>query len=112
MGSTSNNKFLTFPIQNSASPKLYIATFVGENLSTIDKGLSSLEIYPNPTSDILNIQTEQKISKIEILDTSGKLLKSNSGSGKTINVSNLSKGIYLIKIYADKNIINSKFIKN
>lgn len=69
-------------------------------------------IYPNPTSDILNIQTEQKISKIEILDTSGKLLKSNSGSGKTINVSNLSKGIYLIKIYADKNIINSKFIKN
>jgi len=112
MGSTSNNKFLTFPIQNSASPKLYIATFVGENLSTIDKGLSNLEIYPNPTSDILNIQTEQKISKIEILDTSGKLLKSNSGSGKTINVSNLSKGIYLIKIYADKNIINSKFIKN
>lgn len=69
-------------------------------------------IYPNPTSDILNIQTEQKISKIEILDTSGKLLKSNSGSGKTINVSNLSKGIYLIKIYANQNIINSKFIKN
>lgn len=69
-------------------------------------------IYPNPTSDILNIQTEQKISKIEILDTSGKLVKSNSGSGKTINVSNLSKGIYLIKIYSDKNIINSKFIKN
>ncbi|MDN8902019.1 hypothetical protein Q0O39_14205, partial [Staphylococcus aureus] len=25
-------------------------------------------IYPNPTSDILNIQTEQKISKIEIFD--------------------------------------------
>lgn len=69
-------------------------------------------IYPNPTSDILNIQTDQKISKIEIYDTSGKLLKSKSGNEKSIIVSELSKGLYLIKIYSDKVTINSKFIKN
>ncbi|MCD9853542.1 T9SS type A sorting domain-containing protein [Epilithonimonas sp. JDS] len=69
-------------------------------------------IYPNPTSDIINIQTDQKISKIEIFDTSGKLLKLNSGSEKSIQVSELVKGIYLIKIYSDNHIINSKFIKN
>ncbi|WP_333852202.1 T9SS type A sorting domain-containing protein [Epilithonimonas sp.] len=68
-------------------------------------------IYPNPTSDILNIQTEQKISKIEIYDTTGKLLKSNSKE-TNINVSELIKGMYLIKIYTDQSIINSKFIKN
>jgi|GEM_PF-1564432 len=69
-------------------------------------------IYPNPTSDILNIQTDQKISKIEIYDTSGKLLKSNSGNEKNIKVSELAKGLYLIKIYSDNHIINYKFIKN
>ncbi|KFC19915.1 T9SS type A sorting domain-containing protein [Chryseobacterium sp. FH1] len=69
-------------------------------------------IYPNPTSEILNIQTEQKISKIEIYDLSGKLLKSTVGSGKTIKVADLAKGLYVIKIYSDKNIIDSKFIKN
>ncbi len=68
-------------------------------------------IYPNPTTDILNVQTEQKISKIEIFDMSGKLWKSNIES-KSINVSTLAKGIYLIKIYTSESIINSKFIKN
>lgn len=69
-------------------------------------------IYPNPTSDILNIQTDQKISKIEIYDAGGKLLKSNSGHEKNIRVSELTTGLYLIKIYTDKAVINSKFIKN
>ncbi len=111
LGSTSNNKFLNFPIQNSANPKLYIATFKNENLATSELGLSNVEIYPNPTADILNIQTEQKISKIEIYDITGKLLKLNSKENK-INVSELVKGTYLIKIYTNRNTINSKFIKN
>ena len=69
-------------------------------------------IYPNPTSDVLNIQTDEKISKIEIYDTSGKLLKTKSGNEKSIKVPELTKGLYLIKIYTDKTVITSKFIKN
>src|SRR5690606_32505785 len=53
-------------------------------------------LYPNPTSDILNIETKQKISKIEIFDMSGRLLKTANGKDKKVSVSQLNKGIYII----------------
>ena len=68
-------------------------------------------LYPNPTSNILNIETKQKISKIEIFDLSGKLLKSENGKDKKVSVSNLTKGMYLIKLYTEIGVVNSKFIK-
>ncbi|MGV8916033.1 MAG: T9SS type A sorting domain-containing protein [Kaistella sp.] len=69
-------------------------------------------LYPNPTSDILNIETQQKISKIEIFDLSGKLVKSVDGKAKNVSVSNLTNGMYLIKLYTENGVVNSKFIKN
>ena len=69
-------------------------------------------IYPNPTSDVLNIQTEHKISRIEVYDLSGKLLKSVDGNNKKLAVSSLNKGMYIIKLYTENGVVNSKFIKN
>lgn len=69
-------------------------------------------LYPNPTSDLLNIETKQNISKIEVYDLSGRLVKSAAGKEKQISVSNLNKGMYLIKMHTENGIINSKFIKN
>ena len=80
---------------------------LGVNSST----LSLTTLYPNPTSDILNIETQQKISKIEIFDLSGKLVKSVEGKAKNISVSNLTNGMYLIKLYTESGVMNSKFIK-
>lgn len=67
-------------------------------------------IYPNPSSDILNIQTEEKITKIDIFDLSGKLLITKYNNEK-INISNLPKGNYIINIHTRLGISNSKFIK-
>ncbi|KEY19044.1 T9SS type A sorting domain-containing protein [Kaistella antarctica] len=69
-------------------------------------------LYPNPTADLLNIETKQNISKIEIYDLSGRLVKTGAGKDKQISVSNLNKGMYLIKLHTENGIINSKFIKN
>lgn len=69
-------------------------------------------LYPNPTSDVLNIETKQNISKIEIYDLSGKLVKTANGKDKKVTVSQLNKGMYLIKLYTETGVINSKFIKN
>lgn len=81
-------------------------------LATGESKAFTTTIYPNPTSEFLNIETQQKISKIEIYDLSGKLLKSDIGNDKKIAVSTLSKGLYLIKIYTENGVVNSKFIKN
>jgi len=70
---------------------------------------NSLNLYPNPTSSILNIKVDA-IQPYTITDTLGKIVlkgKLNEGD-TTINVDYLSKGIYYIKV-ANNN--TSKFIK-
>ena len=69
-------------------------------------------LYPNPTSEVLNIQSQEKISKAEIYDFTGKLLLQTTVIDKKINVNTLSKGTYFIKLHTEKGIVNSKFIKN
>ena len=81
-------------------------------LSTGEAKTVVTTLYPNPTSDILNIETKQTISKIEIFDLSGKLLKSENGKDKKVSVSQLNKGMYLIKLYTENGVVNSKFMKN
>lgn len=112
LGNTSKNDFLTIPLYNQGSRKMYVATFKNYNLSTESAQIVNFKIYPNPTSDFLNVRTEQIINKIEILDADGRLLKSKTCNVSSLNISELSKGLYFIKIYTPQKIINSKFIKN
>lgn len=93
------------------SPKTIAVTQSGF-LATGETKTFVTTLYPNPTSDILNIETQQKISKIEIFDMSGKLLKTENGKDKKVSVSQLTKGMYLIKLYTENGVVNSKFIKN
>lgn len=56
----------------------------------------NIEIFPNPVKDILHFSEE--VSTIKIVDLSGKTLKQSIDSGKSVDVSKLSKGNYLITI--------------
>jgi len=82
------------------------------DLSTEAFDKSNLSLYPNPTSNILNIKANDNIANkpFTIADALGKIvLKGRLNEGDTtINVEQLSKGIYYIKV-SGKNA--SKFIK-
>ncbi|KQT30931.1 hypothetical protein ASG22_19155 [Chryseobacterium sp. Leaf405] len=71
----------------------------------------AVTISPNPAIDRLNIETEEKINTILIFDAKGSLVKTLSNPDKTITVSDLSTGNYLIKIKTDKSEFTKKFIK-
>lgn len=61
---------------------------------------SSLKVYPNPTSDFITIEnndTKQFLS-IELLDYAGKHLKSIDPQSTSLNLSDLTPGIYLLQI--------------
>lgn len=66
-------------------------------------------IYPNPTTDKLNIVTSENINNVTINDISGKVVY--QGISKTIDVSAFSNGIYFVKIESAQGTINSKFVK-
>ena len=65
-------------------------------------------LFPNPTNDVLNIGNEN-LEKIVIYDISGKEVK-EFAPALQINVSNLSKGLYIIKLFSEQGIIIDKIL--
>jgi len=85
-------------------------------LSTDEVGKkNSIKIYPNPATERLNIQTEEKINSITIFDAKGSLIKniqeSGISNGRAINVSEFAAGVYLIKVKTKTSEFTKKFIK-
>ena len=75
---------------------------------------NSITLYPNPTSKDVNISSENIINSIEVFNSIGQRVyqtKVNSKS-KSINISSLSKGVYIIVANTDKGYIRKKLIKN
>jgi hypothetical protein len=82
------------------------------NLSTGEvAGKGNIVVSPNPVTEKLNIETEGKIISVSLYDFKGSLVKTITGSNKTVDVSNLSVGNYLIKVKTDKAEFTKKIIK-
>jgi hypothetical protein len=81
-----------------------------------ENNLLSFEMYPNPVSDVLNIQLPTGTEKAEVgvFDYTGRLVTSKiiSSNDTSIDVQKLSNGIYLIRVSSDAKIGAQRFIKN
>jgi hypothetical protein len=75
--------------------------------------LPEVTVYPNPTTDALNIQGSEIVTKVDIKDITGKVIKKLiSYAIKSVDVSELAPGTYFITIYDAKESIGySKFVK-
>ena len=87
-------------------------TFIQDYLSVDEFNLSSIKIYPNPTSDYFKIEnlSNSTIKTIEIYNISGKKLKEFSVS-ENYEINDLSAGVYFIKIKTERTETNRKLIK-
>jgi hypothetical protein len=65
-------------------------------------------LYPNPTNGILNIGNKDLI-KIQLFDLTGRIIKEYNPN-PLVDLSNFSKGIYLIKLISDEGIMTDKII--
>jgi len=74
---------------------------------------SKVKLFPNPTTGIININTQTPVDVI-ILDVTGKVVfvASNITKDKTIDLAGLQKGIYLAKISSDNTTTTEKIILN
>jgi hypothetical protein len=80
-----------------------------EEMGVTDSSLTQLRIYPNPASTVFYVDGKD-ISKVEIYDLAGRLVKSTSNISNGISVSEFSKGIYLLKIQSGKSVNSKKLI--
>jgi len=74
--------------------------------------VNSFKIFPNPTSDLLNIVSKFDFHTFEICDMKGREVKAGMMHGNSIDVSELECGIYLLKVSGDLNTSYKKFIKH
>ncbi|MBI9034724.1 MAG: T9SS type A sorting domain-containing protein [Bacteroidales bacterium] len=64
----------------------------------IEENYSEFRIYPNPAQNILNIYSNSQIQLITIYNASGTIAKSIKGHQTGIDISDLTKGVYYVKI--------------
>jgi hypothetical protein len=71
---------------------------------------TSTVIFPNPTSDVVSIQSEDIIKEVNLIAISGETVKSIQANSDnlTFNVSNLNSGIYILHINTDNAMITRK----
>jgi hypothetical protein len=79
--------------------------------------ISSLDLFPNPTTDVLNIEyseLETGNAELLIIDVNGRTIQQltlNQISGKeTLDVSNMTAGFYWIQIVNEKGSSSKRFI--
>ena len=90
-------------------------TVTVEDCSSIgENNIHDLDLYPNPTSGVLNFNGTTLLEAIQVVDNHGKIVfENNINSFKgSLDLSHLSRGIYFIKGITNSGTIHKKIILN
>ena len=92
----------------------YTAVFALEN-GVEETSVSEISIFPNPTSDILNITSSETILEIEIVNVMGQIVNRMEVNSDNVvcDVEGLKAGMYFVRIFGSENNNMSikKFVK-
>lgn len=99
-------------VQAPQNYALIVTGIDSASLSTIESVDELVSIYPTKTKDVVNILIPKEGKTIEIFDISGKsVMKTNAKNFQTIDLSKLPKGVYIVNIKTNNNVISKKVIK-
>jgi uncharacterized delta-60 repeat protein len=121
---TGQNSFIDMLLQNDG--KIVLLSYDRNNTTTLTRYLNdeklsisklnnqTISIYPNPATNILNIELPNqnlKNCQANIYSYNGSLLKTETLNNQTIDIANLPQGLYFIEILNNGNRYFSKFMK-
>ncbi|HAE29902.1 MAG TPA: hypothetical protein DCF89_02215 [Flavobacteriales bacterium] len=88
-------------------------TNVCPTASVKDISFYNIDVYPNPVSNVINVRSEFTIDNLSVLDLTGRTVKQQISNNKefSLDVSELAKGIYLVKLTSGEKQAVTKFIK-
>lgn len=88
-----------------------VANTVG--IDEINLKRQNVSIYPNPADEKLHLESNLKITKVEITNPSGQILKIIVNPNSDIDMNDLIMGIYFVKVYINSGYFEIfKVIKN
>ena len=113
---------------NEGEDTMYITDFGTKNIRVISDvilsfgeealNLKSLQLYPNPVDSTLNVKTDVDGDyQIKVYNVLGEVVYSieenfqNTSISKSIDMSSLNSGVYLVKVSSQKVTSVKRFIK-
>ena len=112
MSATNGNLYLD-TIQGYLNPRMYLTLGLGTALSINELIAQTTEIYPNPANNVLNIVSYTVgIENINIYNLNGQLVlnKEVNNNQKTLNISSLESGIYIVDILSENTSVKRKLV--
>ena len=75
---------------------------------------SNIQLYPNPSQDQITLVCPTGLDGFKVLDITGKVIleKRNTSATQTIDISNLSNGIYFVEVRQGRELKRIRFCKN
>ena len=82
-------------------------------MGTTDFEVSNVALYPNPATNVLNIESTSMIEKVSVYNLLGQEVISQTPNSElvTLDVASLQVGVYVVKTSIDGNITSTRFIK-
>jgi len=96
---TSFQKLSEMGVSDPGNFMIRVKTVIDPAAGTDEPLLPQISVYPNPTSGVVNLHSEDPVRKVRITDVSGKTVKRLEGIDArelTIDLGGLPRGIYFL----------------
>jgi|TARA_B110000305_G_scaffold224470_1_gene270052 hypothetical protein len=79
----------------------------------INENTVEAKVYPNPASDVLNINASNEVSSVSIIGMDGKVISTTEANGTTtsVNVAALNAGVYFYEVVTIEGTVRNTFVK-
>ena len=106
-----SNVKLNFNYYGVYGAELYLDNISITNSTSVKEYDNIVRIYPNPVQNMLNINANSNIDRVEVFNMMGQMVGSYNTNGSTtqINTSNFANGVYTVKIATENGTTTSKF---
>jgi len=78
---------------------------------TLDVEIFNIQLFPNPSSRLINIKAKHTPDKIEVMSADGSIVLKKENTLQ-FEISNLPSGFYYIRVFYDGKISTKSFVRN
>lgn len=103
---SSDGSYAVIVTENGCTDTSACVSIIGVGVDEFSAGI--LQVYPNPVSDVLQISNDGEIQSVYLYDVNGNVVYYSTPwvDKVTIDVGNLSNGVYLLEVRNAVNAVN------
>lgn len=91
--------------------KLYTDVAIENLITSISEEAIYLSVYPNPSNDVLRIESDLEIQSVHLINIQGATVPLRQLDGTSWDVSTIANGMYVAEIRLEGRIVKKRFLK-